>query len=109
MGQFSMEKPLLPGSALSGNQHDILQIRPSTISKTVDHLVARGLVERTRDPDDARLTVICITPSGTEMQRRIKEVWQAVEGDFQQMHDWNRVEGDLRLVEEILRKWRSSS
>jgi DNA-binding MarR family transcriptional regulator len=75
----------------------------------VAQLVTRGLVERTRNPDDARLTVICITPSGAEMQGRIKELWQAVEGEFQQMHKWNRVERDLRLVEEILRKWRSGS
>ncbi|MBB4004685.1 MarR family winged helix-turn-helix transcriptional regulator [Aurantimonas endophytica] len=88
---------------------DSLRIRPSTVSKMVRYLAAQGLVERAGDPHDARLTFICITPSGTEMQRRIKEVWQSIEQGFREMDDRNRVERDLRLIEEFLRKPRSSS
>ncbi|MBB4001621.1 MarR family transcriptional regulator [Aurantimonas endophytica] len=59
-----------------------LGVRPSTVSKMVDLLVQAGQVERAVNPRDARRTVICITPSGIEMQGRIIEVWLRLESEF---------------------------
>lgn len=39
-----------------------LGITPGAVSQSVDHLVARGLLERSQDPNDRR--AVCITLSG---------------------------------------------
>lgn len=48
-----------------------LAIRPSTVSKMMDRLVAKGLVERVGDARDGRRTLIRITPAGIEARHRL--------------------------------------
>jgi len=51
------------------NRHLLLS-QPS-VSRLVDRLVARGLVEKRRDPNDARGTVAVLTAAGVEVFRRV--------------------------------------
>ena len=51
------------------NQH-VLISQPS-VSRLVDRLVGRGLVEKTADPDDARGAVIHLTDTGYALFRRV--------------------------------------
>jgi DNA-binding MarR family transcriptional regulator len=46
----------------------------SVVSEIFDGLAARSLVERERDPDDRRRTLVWITPAGFEALRRDREV-----------------------------------
>lgn len=51
------------------NKH-VLLTQPS-VSRLIDRLVARGYVEKSEDPTDARGTVIAITDSGYDLFRRV--------------------------------------
>lgn len=53
------------------------QVRPPTMSRIVDALVAAGLVTRETDPGDRRSVRISVTPAGREMieigrERRVR-------------------------------------
>lgn len=50
-----------------------LAIRPSTVSKMMDRLVAKGLVERIGDARDGRRTLIRITPAGIEARGMLSQ------------------------------------
>jgi DNA-binding MarR family transcriptional regulator len=51
------------------NKH-LLLTQPS-VSRLLDRLVARGLVTKTGDPDDARGTVVTLTAAGLDEFRRV--------------------------------------
>jgi DNA-binding MarR family transcriptional regulator len=57
----------------------ILNVRPSTVSKMADRLVAKGLIERQGDQRDFRRTLLCLTPEGTKKRRQVHEVWSRIE------------------------------
>lgn len=59
-----------------------LDVRPSTVSKMVDRLVDKGLVERIGNTGDARKTMIRITPAGLEARTLILRIWEGVSSDF---------------------------
>lgn len=59
-----------------------LSVRPPTVSKMLDRLVAKNLVDRVNDSSDARKTMVKITPTGLEAQDRIREVWSQVGSDL---------------------------
>ena len=44
----------------------------SNLTGIVDRLVGKGFVTRRSDPQDRRVSLICLTPSGAEKLRRIK-------------------------------------
>jgi DNA-binding MarR family transcriptional regulator len=46
------------------------QLEKSNLSNLVDRLEQRGLVMRTRDPDDRRVTYVKLTEEGTELAVR---------------------------------------
>jgi DNA-binding MarR family transcriptional regulator len=58
-----------PASLSVGELAERLQVDASTSSRLVDRLVARGYVERVRDPEDRRRLIVRLLPSG-------KAVWQ---------------------------------
>ncbi|MEH6718446.1 MAG: MarR family transcriptional regulator [Aurantimonas endophytica] len=81
---------------------DVLKVRAPSVSRMLDRLAESGLVERVPDATDDRRTVVRITPAGTQMQCRIREVWQALENEFQEMPDRDRAQKDLGLVKDVL-------
>ncbi len=48
-----------------------LDLDPSTVSRTVETLVGRGLVVRRQDPSDRRLQRLELTPDGIETAERL--------------------------------------
>jgi DNA-binding MarR family transcriptional regulator len=44
----------------------------SNLTGIVDRLISKGFVERRPDPQDRRVSLICVTPTGAEKLRRIK-------------------------------------
>ncbi|KQT53308.1 hypothetical protein ASG43_19035 [Aureimonas sp. Leaf454] len=61
---------------------DELRVRPSTVSKMLDRLVAKGLVERQGDKRDARRTMVRITPAGLDAKSRLLEVRASLEKEL---------------------------
>jgi DNA-binding MarR family transcriptional regulator len=55
-----------------------LNVRPSTVSKMLDRLAEKGLIERHQVGRDRRLTVVGLTKSGLEAQAEIKRLWSDV-------------------------------
>lgn len=55
-----------------------LDVRPSTVSKMLDRLADKGLVERHQEARDGRLTVVGLTKSGVEAQAEIRRLWSDV-------------------------------
>ena len=47
-----------------------VMLSPSGLTRLVDRLVAKGLVERKTDPQDARATLACLTAEGSRVLRR---------------------------------------
>jgi DNA-binding MarR family transcriptional regulator len=45
-------------------------IPPSTLTRRVDRLVGQGLIERSRQPGDARVVVVRLTDPGVALLRR---------------------------------------
>lgn len=53
-----------------------LAISPPAATKTVDRLVAKGLVDRREDPDDRRQHLLTVTEAGQGLLDRVKRVQQ---------------------------------
>jgi DNA-binding MarR family transcriptional regulator len=49
---------------------------PSSVSVVVSRLVKGGLVSRRKDPEDARATILAVTPRGRSVLRRAPEPYQ---------------------------------
>ncbi|MFC6965036.1 MarR family winged helix-turn-helix transcriptional regulator [Halocatena marina] len=54
---------------------DALSVKPPTITKIVRKLEDAGLIERHRDPDDARVQQVFLTEDGEEMIEPIEACW----------------------------------
>ncbi len=67
---FSLTKGPDGGMRLRDLNELILLSQPS-LSRMADRLAARGLVERAPAPDDARGTLVRLTPAGRRAQREI--------------------------------------
>ena len=71
---LEMDKPVSV-SALS----EKLFVRPSTVSKMLDRLCAKGLVERMPSPQDARLTLVKLTRDGQGVKTDVRLLWDMIE------------------------------
>lgn len=49
----------------------------SNLTGIVDRLIVKGLVERRPDPQDRRVSLICLTPAGAEKLRGLRPLHQA--------------------------------
>ncbi|MCO6404068.1 MarR family transcriptional regulator [Aurantimonas endophytica] len=102
-GQDELLLALVPEGTVSVSRlADTLVVRPSTVSKMLDRLVTAGLVERAEDPRDGRRTVVRMTSSGVEMQGRIREVWQGLENELQDIPDQGAATQSLQALQQIL-------
>jgi DNA-binding MarR family transcriptional regulator len=61
---------------------DRLAIRPSTVSKMLDRLVERGLMERRADRQDGRRTILRITDAGVLARVQVIKARQELEDDL---------------------------
>lgn len=68
-------KVLSRGDARPGDLAMALHVVPSVISRTIAPLEQDGLVERKVDPQDARASLIGLTPLGGERLSRVQQVY----------------------------------
>lgn len=59
-----------------------LGVRASTVSKMLDRLIMKGLVERAGDNRDSRRTIVRITPAGVDARDRVLRLWGEIEHDL---------------------------
>jgi DNA-binding MarR family transcriptional regulator len=56
-----------------------LVVRPSTVSKMLDPLCAKGLVDRVPTARDARLTLVRLTEKGDSAKTQVQRLWHVIE------------------------------
>ena len=66
----------------------------STLSRTVNNLVAKNMVSRDLDPDDRRYVTIQLTPEG---ERHFREIETSMDSYFHMIYE-NIAENDRALV-----------
>lgn len=80
-----------------------LRIVPRSATEVVDGLQERGLVERSADPSDRRVTLVGLTGPGTEVATAIRAARAAeAEGLFAELSERDRA--DLARVLRTLRR-----
>lgn len=63
-------------SLTMNNLSETMGLANSTMTRTVDQLIIKKLVEREPDPDDRRVVRIRLTANGRETQRSVKSAFQ---------------------------------
>ncbi len=56
----------------------MLNVTKSRVTKLVDGLITRGLVQRVKDPEDSRVYLLSLTPSGQEIWTRVTAFMEQV-------------------------------
>jgi DNA-binding MarR family transcriptional regulator len=78
-GQDQVLASLVPGEPVAVSAlAEHLDVRPSTISKMLDRLTDKGLVERRQVDRDRRLTLVSLTRAGEKAQADIRHIWANV-------------------------------
>jgi DNA-binding MarR family transcriptional regulator len=78
-GQDQLLLALTPETALTvGALATNLEVRPSTVSKMLDRLHEKGLLERFMNPRDGRATLVRLTDAGILAQAEIRDIWSGV-------------------------------
>ncbi|WP_416356557.1 MarR family winged helix-turn-helix transcriptional regulator [Aureimonas phyllosphaerae] len=62
---------------------DVLNVRPSTVSKMLDRLAERSLTVRSGDDNDARRTNVELTDEGRALCRKLRVLFENLEVDLQ--------------------------
>lgn len=70
-----------PGSSVSEIAR-ALRLQTSNVSTAVRGLVARGLVDRTTDPDDQRRTLLHPSPAAVRHRRMLDDAWAGLLADL---------------------------
>jgi MarR family transcriptional regulator, organic hydroperoxide resistance regulator len=82
-GQDQLLMRLVPGEPISVSLlADQLSVRPSTVSKMLDRLIEKDLVQRSSNDSDARRTMVRITPDGEAVRARVRSVWERLDGEL---------------------------
>ena len=79
--QFSVLCRLEDTPRTPGELAEIEKVSAPSMTRTVAGLVARGLVERTSDPDDKRQVILSLTGDATAVLRDIRrqrDAWMSV-------------------------------
>lgn len=61
---------------------DELCVRPSTVSKMLDRLVASGMAERSASKQDGRQTMVRITAAGLDARSRLLDMREKLEAEL---------------------------
>jgi len=56
-----------------------LGVEPPTVTNTLSRMEKAGLLERCRDPGDARCTRVYLTEKGRELREAVERRWEAVQ------------------------------
>lgn len=67
-------RALPPGDASTGYVAERLVLQPHSATGLVNRMVAAGLIERHRSSEDARRSVLCLTPHAETLLARLSEV-----------------------------------
>ena len=59
-----------------------LDLRETSLSKLLEPLIAKGLIERVGEMRDARRMVVRISHAGTAMQERVQGIWNEIGNDL---------------------------
>ncbi len=70
----------------------------------VDHLEARGYVDRTPDPLDGRARVIRLTARGPDVERAARETITEVEAEWARRLGARRMQQFRRTLEDLARQ-----
>lgn len=77
---FSILVRLDAGPATPGELADVERVSKPSMTRAVAGLVARGLIERSRDPGDGRQVILTLSEAGRhtlDAIRREREAWMA--------------------------------
>jgi DNA-binding MarR family transcriptional regulator len=72
---------------------DLLAVRPSTVSKMLDRLVEKHLIERTAHRQDGRRTMVVLTPEGEKVKHSVQRIWKRLETDLISALNPREIEG----------------
>ena len=61
---------------------DLLAVRPSTVSKMLDRLVEKDLLERIAHRQDGRRTMVILTPEGLAVKNSVQRIWDRLETEL---------------------------
>lgn len=82
-GQDQLLMRLDPGEPVSVSVlAELLAVRPSTVSKMLDRLIEKRLVQRAANSADARRTMVSLTPAGEEVKAQVRAVWAKLETEL---------------------------
>ncbi len=79
--QFSVLARLSEAPRTPGELAEIERVSPPSMSRTINALVERELVERTDDPGDRRQVILSLTPAAGKLLRDIRrrrDAWMTV-------------------------------
>lgn len=84
-----------------------LNIQSATVSKTIDKLVAKALVDRVPHASDQRKIALALTTAGAEKQEIVREIWCGVEenlfGDLS-ASETDEIRTGLQLLDDRLKE-----
>ncbi|HEY8080242.1 MAG TPA: MarR family transcriptional regulator [Labilithrix sp.] len=81
------------------------RVTKQSMSALVDHLEARGYVERLPDPDDARASLVRLTARGRAFAREIRAFGKDVEAEWAERVGERRVEELCETLDRLRRSW----
>lgn len=87
--------------ARQGVVADLIGVEGPTLVRTLDHLVAAGLVERREDASDRRAKTLHITPAGTAIQIQIESTLRAFRDNLFSGVSDSEIEGCLSVLSRL--------
>lgn len=105
LGLFPGQEQLLAqlgeaGECTVGDLAEKLNVRPPTVSKSLQRLAAQGLIERNGDEGDGRRTRVRLTAAGETRVRDLEAVLEEVEEELADAFDGK----DARRLRKLLRR-----
>ncbi len=100
-GQDEILLALENGRKSVGTVAERVNVRPSTVSKTLHRLLAMGLVTRDIQLHDMRSATIALTPSGEEMTKRIRELYADMNSEFEKQIELQQMAVTAQHLERV--------